>query len=186
MPRIIIAPDSFKESLASPQVAAAIAAGVSRFLPSAEVIQLPMADGGEGLAECLYSALGGIKHQCQVTGPSGQSIPAEWIALNDGTAVIEMAVASGLALVPRSERNPLVTTSFGTGELIKAALDTGCHRIIVGVGGSATSDGGVGMARALGVRFLDAAGQDLPTEVPALCQLQAVDISKIHPAIRVT
>ncbi|MGE5455095.1 MAG: glycerate kinase [Methylocystaceae bacterium] len=183
MARIIIAPDSFKESLASYLVAGAIAAGVKRVLPQADIIQLPMADGGEGLGECLCHALGGSKQQAPVTDPLGRPLTAEWISLDQETAVIEMAAASGLALVPREIRDPMQATSYGTGELIRAALDAGYRRIIVGVGGSATSDGGIGMARALGVRFLDAAGNPLPTDVPALLDLHSIDLSALHPAI---
>ncbi|MGE5380054.1 MAG: glycerate kinase [Methylocystaceae bacterium] len=186
MPRIIIAPDSFKESLSSPQVASAISRGIKRFLPDAELIEKPMADGGEGLAECLFSALGGSRHHCQVTDPLGQPVLAEWVSLTDGTAIIEMAAASGLALVPSSLRNPLTATSYGTGELIRAALEAGSARIIVGVGGSATSDGGIGMAQALGVRFLNSAGEILPPGVHNLSNLETVDVSDIHPSIKET
>lgn len=183
MTRVIVAPDSFKESLASPEVAAAIARGVRRVLPKAEIFTCPMADGGEGLGDCLHAALGGEKHILMVTGPLGQPVTAEWVALDTQTAVIEMAAASGLALVPRLARNPLQATSFGTGELMRAALDAGCRRIIVGVGGSATSDGGTGMAQALGVRFLDAGGSPLPAGVPALLNLAGIDMSGLHPAL---
>ncbi|MBS3899155.1 MAG: glycerate kinase [Dethiobacter sp.] len=183
MTRVIVAPDSFKESLASPEVADAIAKGVRRVLPEAEIFICPMADGGEGLSDCLLAALGGEKYFLVVTGPLGQPVTAAWVALDNLTSVIEMAAASGLALVPRLARNPLQATSFGTGELMRAALDAGCRRIIVGVGGSATSDGGTGMAQALGVRFLDAGGRPLPAGVPALLNLAGIDMSGLHPAL---
>lgn len=139
MKRIVIAPDSFKESLEAPAVAAAIAAGVKRVLPAAETIEVPLADGGEGLTSTLVAATGGRRETATVTGPLGEPVRACWGILGDGrTAVIEMAQASGLPLVPREKRNPLLTTTYGTGELIRHALDAGCRRLIVGIGGSAT------------------------------------------------
>lgn len=180
MPRIIVAPDSFKESLTAAEVAVHIADGVHKVLPFAEVIQIPLSDGGEGLTECLVLATGGRFLHCKVTGPLGEMVEAKFGILDDNrTAVIEMAEASGLALVPRERRNPMISTTYGIGELIKAALDLGCRRIIVGIGGSATNDGGSGMAQALGVRLLDAAGHDISWGAKGLLELAAINISAV-------
>lgn len=158
--RIVLAPDSFKESLSAGEVCAALTRGIRRACPEAVIDAIPMADGGEGTVDALIGATGGALRQCTVTGPLGLPVTATWGLLGDdsGTAVIEMAAASGLALVPPERRNPLLTTTFGTGELIRAALDAGARRLLIGIGGSATTDGGTGAAQALGVRFLDEAG----------------------------
>jgi glycerate kinase len=160
--KIVIAPDSFKECLAAEAVAAAMAAGVRAAAPDAEVVCVPMADGGEGTVRALVAATGGTLHRATVTGPLGEPVEAEFGVLGDGrTAVIEMAAASGLPLAPPARRDPTRTTTYGTGELIRAALDLGARRLLLGIGGSATVDGGAGMAQALGVRLLDAAGQPI-------------------------
>lgn len=162
--KVILAPDSFKESLSAVEVVRAMACGVTAACGDATpvVVALPIADGGEGTVECLVAATDGRLVTTLVMGPLGREVAAQWGMLGDGqTAVIEMAAASGLPLVPPAERNPLRTTTFGTGQLIAAALDAGARRIIVGIGGSATVDGGVGMARALGARFLDAESKDV-------------------------
>jgi glycerate 2-kinase len=162
--KIILAPDSFKESLSAVQVARAMARGVAVACGDATpvVVELPIADGGEGTVACLVAATGGRLVTTLVMGPLGRETAAQWGMLGDGqTAVIEMAAASGLPLVPPAERNPLRTTTYGTGQLIAAALEAGARRIIVGIGGSATVDGGVGMARALGASFLDAESKDV-------------------------
>ncbi|HBT48034.1 MAG TPA: glycerate kinase [Peptococcaceae bacterium] len=185
MKRIVIAPDSFKESLEAPAVAAAIAAGVKRVLPAAETIEVPLADGGEGLTSTLVAATGGRRETATVTGPLGEPVRACWGILGDGrTAVIEMAQASGLPLVPREKRNPLLTTTYGTGELIRHALDAGCRRLIVGIGGSATNDGGAGMAQALGVRLLDQQGKDIPPGAAGLERLHRIDKEGLDPRIQ--
>ncbi|MBE3581078.1 MAG: glycerate kinase [Thermoanaerobacteraceae bacterium] len=185
MKRIVIAPDSFKESLEAPEVAAAIAAGVKRVLPAAETIEVPLADGGEGLISTLVAATGGRVEAATVTGPLGEPVRACWGVLGDGrTAVIEMAQASGLPLVPREKRNPLLTTTYGTGELIRHALDAGCRRLIVGIGGSATNDGGAGMAQALGVRLLDQDGEEIPRGAAGLERLHRIDSQSLDPRIR--
>ena len=176
--KIVITPQSFKGSLSAQEVAQAIARGIKRVLPDAETILVPIADGGEGTVDALvYSTHGQIMTK-EVTGPLGQKAIARWGILGDGvSAVVEMAAASGITLVPAEKLNPLVATTYGTGELIRAALDAGCHRLIIGIGGSATNDGGVGMAQALGARFLDEKGKELPWGGAALARLSRIDIS---------
>lgn len=184
MPRIIVAPDSFKESLTAAEVASHIADGIHKVLPSAEVIQIPLADGGEGLTDALIFGTAGRFITREVTGPLGDQVTAKFGILGDNqTAVIEIAEASGLALVPRERRNPMITTTYGTGELIKAALDLGCRRMIVGIGGSATNDGGSGMAEALGVRLLDAEGRDIGRGAEGLLKLSALNMSATDPRL---
>ncbi len=157
--KFVIAPDSFKESISAPDAAAAIARGIRRVYPDAECDLCPIADGGEGTVEALVAATGGSVRHAWVMGPLGEKVHAAWGLLGDDkTAVVEMAAASGLPLVPVEKRNPMLTTTYGTGELIKAALDAGVTRIILGIGGSATTDGGTGVAQALGYAFLDPSG----------------------------
>lgn len=158
--KIVIAPDSFKENLTSLEVATCIEKGIKRVLPRAKCVKIPMADGGEGTVQSLVDATGGKIIKKRVTGPLGQSVTARYGILGDGqTAVIEMAEASGLPLVPKEKRDPLKTTTYGTGELILDALEKGAKAIIIGIGGSATVDGGAGMAQALGVQFLQKNGK---------------------------
>ena len=160
--RIVVAPDSYKGSVSAVAVAQAMRLGIQAVFPDAEVVQIPIADGGEGTVEALITATGGQLRHTKVTGPLGEPLLAHWGILGDGrTAVIEMATASGLPLIPHERRDPRRTTTYGTGELIHAALDAGLRRIILGIGGSATNDGGAGMARALGVRFRNTTGDDL-------------------------
>ncbi|MCX7824593.1 MAG: glycerate kinase [Verrucomicrobiae bacterium] len=178
--RIIVAPDKFKGSLTAEEAADAIERGIRRVLPRATVVKTPMADGGEGTLRALVSATGGRLLHRRVIGPLGKPVTAAWGILGDGrTAVIEMAEASGYKLVPPAQRNPLVTTTYGTGELILAALRHGCRRLIVAIGGSATNDGGAGMAQALGARLLDARGRELPRGIGggALDRVARVDCS---------
>ncbi|MCX7598938.1 MAG: glycerate kinase [Armatimonadetes bacterium] len=157
--KVIVAPDSFKGCLLSAEVAAAIGEGVRRAVPKAEVIEVPMADGGEGTVQALVAATGGQLITRTVEDPLGEPVEAAFGLLGDGeTAVIEMAAASGLPLVSPERRDPTATSTFGTGQLIRAALDLGVREIIIGIGGSATNDGGCGMAQALGVRFYDKSG----------------------------
>lgn len=159
--KIILAPDSFKESLTAVEAAEAMARGVQAARPDAQVDHCPIADGGDGTVDALVAATGGTRHLTEVSGPLGEPVEAEWGMLGDGnTAVIEMANASGLRLVPTDQRDPTRTTTFGVGELIRAALDTQARRIVIGIGGSATNDGGTGMAQALGVRFTQPDGGD--------------------------
>ena len=160
--RIVIAPDSFKGCLSALQVCDALERGLRRAVPEVEVVKAPMADGGEGTVEALVDATGGRYSTERVVGPLGVPTQARFGVLGDSeTAVIEMAAASGLPLVPPPRRNPLLTTTYGTGQLIKAALDLGCRKFIIGIGGSATNDAGAGMAQALGARMVDAHGADI-------------------------
>jgi len=183
--RLVIAPQAFKGTLAAPEVTAAIAAGLRRVLPQAELTLLPLADGGEGTVQALVDATGGRILNTTVSGPLGKPVQAEWGVLGDGNiAVIEMAAASGLPLVPPEKRNPLLASSYGTGELIRAALDAGCRDFIVGIGGSATNDGGTGMAKALGVRFLDPAGNELPLGASPLIRLAHIELDGLDPRVR--
>ncbi|EAQ6918611.1 glycerate kinase [Hafnia paralvei] len=185
--KIVIAPDSFKESLSAMQVAEAIEQGFSEIFPQAEYIKLPMADGGEGTVESMVAATGGERVHVNVTGPLGLPVNGFFGWMGDGeTAVIEMAAASGLHLVAPEQRNPLVTTSFGTGELILAALNHGARKIILGIGGSATNDGGAGMMQALGAHFHDIDGKELHVGGAALAQLASVDLSQLDARLAQT
>ncbi len=177
-PRVLVAPDSFKGSLSAVQAAEAMERGVLAAWPDAVVEKVPVADGGEGTVEAMVVATGGAYESRTVRGPRGEPVAARWGVLGDGaTAVLEMAAASGLTLVPEGARDPRVASTFGTGELLLAAMDAGHRRIVLGIGGSATNDGGAGMARALGVRFLDARGDPLPDGGAALSRLATVDLS---------
>ena len=176
--KIVIAPDSFKESLTALEVAEAIEAGLKKVLPDAEYVKVPMADGGEGTVQSLVDATEGRLISAEVCAPLGNKVKAEFGLSGDGrTAIIEMAAASGLHLVPPEARNPLRTTSYGTGELICAALDEGVEKIIVGIGGSATNDGGAGMLQALGALLLDAQHQPIGAGGGCLQDLAAIDLS---------
>ena len=182
--RIVVAPDSFKGSVTALQAANAIEQGLRRVFPDAEIDKIPMADGGEGTVQSLVDAMGGHIQTQRVIGPLGNEVDAEFGILADGeTAVIEMAAASGLTLVPPDKRNPLHTTTYGTGQLILAALEAGCRRLIIGIGGSATNDGGAGMAEALGVQFLNADGKPIERGGGALGELTSIDITELHPRI---
>lgn len=174
--KIVIAPDSYKESLSALDVATQIARGFQAIFPHAHCVTLPMADGGEGTVQAMVAATQGRRIEVPVTGPLGQPVTGFYGLTGDGrTAIIEMAAASGLALVPSAQRNPTITTSFGTGELILAALDAGARHLIVGIGGSATNDGGAGMLQALGVQLLDAQQQAIGPGGGALAQLAQID-----------
>ena len=183
-PRIVIAPQAFKQSISARAAAIAIQSGVTRAIPDAETVLIPVADGGDGTLAALIDTTGGQYFTADVTGPLGETVAAQWGVMGDGeTAVIEMALASGLALIPDHRRDPLTATTYGTGQLMAAALDAGYTRIIVGLGGSATNDGGTGMAAALGVRFLNADGHELPPGGAALANLNAIDTSGVHPGL---
>ena len=179
--KIVVAPQALKGSLDAAEVGAAIAAGARAVFPDAQITVVPVADGGEGTVRALVAATGGERRHTRVAGPLGEPVEAEWGILGTGrerdardtqarTAVIEMAAASGLPLVPPDRRDPLITSTRGTGELLRAALDTGCRAVIMGIGGSATNDGGAGMAQALGARLLDSAGDELPPGGAALAR----------------
>ncbi|MDQ7262626.1 glycerate kinase [Paracoccus sp. PS-1] len=183
---VLIAPSGFKESLSVQDVAEAIARGVRRAAPHATILTAPMVDGGEGTTEALVAATGGRLMQAGVTGPVGQSVDSFWGLMGgDGprTAVIEMAAAAGLSLVPRDRRDPTLTTSRGVGELILKALDHGVDRILIGCGDSGVNDGGAGMARALGARLLDGEGRELPEGGGALEHLAQIDVSGLDPRL---
>ena len=185
--KIILAPDSFKGNLTSMKVAEAMEAGIRRVLPDADCIKIPMADGGEGTVQSLLDAVGGELIHCTVKGPAGRRVTAVYGMLADSsTAVIEMAAASGLSLVSGKTKNPLRATSFGTGELICHALDSGAQKIILGIGGSATNDAGVGMAQALGVVFRDGEGRVIRQNGAGgmLHNIEAIDLKEIHPKLR--
>ncbi|WP_375748736.1 glycerate kinase [Vibrio sp. HN007] len=183
--KVVIAPDSFKESLDAMAVATCIEKGFSEVFPNAEYVKLPLADGGEGTVEVLLQGLSGEKQVTKVTGPLGEPVEAMWALLNekDGgkTALIEIAAASGLDLITPQQRNPLTATTVGTGETIKAALDAGVSKILLGLGGSATNDGGAGILQALGAKLLDVTGKELPVGGAALSSLSEVDLSGIDP-----
>ena len=178
--KIVVAPDSFKGSLTAVEVADAIGQGVREIFPEAKIIKIPMADGGDGTVQCLVTATGGEILREKVTGPLGDEVLASYGILGGKkTAVIEMAEASGLTLVPENKRNPLITTTYGTGQLIKAALDQGCKKMIIGIGGSATNDGGAGMVQALGVRLLDREGKEIGFGGGELKKISRIDISNL-------
>ncbi|KUM82146.1 glycerate kinase [Streptomyces curacoi] len=174
--RVVVAPSGFKESLSAEAAADAIAAGVRRVLPDAELDLVPLVDGGEGTAVALAAATGGRLVTVPATGPVGETVGAHFALLGDGdTAVVEMAAVAGLSLVPRDLRDPGATTTYGVGELIRSALDSGARRILVGCGDSGTSDGGAGALQALGARLLDGSGQELPHGGAELARLHRID-----------
>ena len=186
--KVLIAPDSFKECLDAFSVTTALSIGLQRSgIADSAIVCRPLADGGEGLLEVLLHALGGEIRTLSVTGPMGEPVDARYGLLDTGkTAVIEMAQAAGLQLVPESNRNPAVATTRGVGELIRHTLDLEVQRIIVGVGGSATNDGGAGMATALGTTFLNATGNELPAGGAALRQLDHIDIERLDKRLQTT
>ena len=176
--KIVIAPDSYKGSIYASDAARAMEDGVRRVLPDAEVVLVPVADGGDGTLETLVETSGGRIITSDVTGPLGEPVSAQWGAMGDGvTAVAEMARTSGLALVRLEDRDPLNATTYGLGEVILEALEAGYRRFILGIGGSATNDAGAGMAQALGVRLLDADGAELQPGGAALARLARIDTS---------
>ena len=186
--RILVAPSGFKESLDAREVADCIEAGILRSMPEAKIRKAPLVDGGEGFAKALAEATGGTLHNVTVTGPVGEPVEAHFGLLGGAeggpkTAVLEMASAAGLRLVPREVRDPSETTTYGVGELILAALDAGAGRILVGCGDSGTSDGGAGMAQALGVRLLDRAGKELGRGGGELARLESIDTSGRDPRL---
>ncbi len=184
-PTFLLAPDSFKESMTAKEVCIAMEKGLRKVYPEAQYIHVPMADGGEGTVQSLVDASGGQLYQKKVTGPLGTSVTAVYGIMGDGsTGVIEMASASGIHHVNQNTRNPLITTTYGTGELIRECIDRGMNKIIIGIGGSATNDGGTGMAEALGVRFLDAEGQSLARGGGDLNRLITIDISLLDPRLQ--
>lgn len=184
----VVAPDSFKESASAKEVCQAMERGIRRVYPDATVRHVPMADGGEGTVEALVDATSGRLIEREVQGPlPGQKVLAKFGILGDGkTAVLEMAEASGLGLVPREKRNPLITSTYGTGELISAALDEGIEEIIIGIGGSATNDGGAGMAQALGAELLDENGAQIGFGGGQLDKISRIDIESMDTRLKNT
>lgn len=182
--KIVIAPQAFKGSLTSCEAAEAMSEGVKSVIKDCEIILLPIADGGEGTVKAMIEATKGRTIITEVQGPLGDRVNAGWGMLGNGqTAVIEMAAASGLNLVPKDKLNPLAASTYGTGELIRAVLEAGSRRIIIGLGDSATTDGGAGMAQALGIRLLDADNQPIPPGGTGLANLKHVDMSGRHHLI---
>ncbi len=182
--KVLIAPDSFKESLSAVAVAEAIALGWRKHFPQAQIVLLPVADGGEGTTQTLVNASGGKLYNQKVTGPMGAKITAQWGVLADGkTAVIETAAASGLHLVAANQRNPLLASSRGVGELILAALDKGMRKIVIGLGGSACNDAGAGMLQALGVQLLDERGEEISRGGGALGSLRKIELAGVDPRL---
>ena len=181
--RILIAPDSFKGSNSSLDVATAIEQGIYRVFPDAEVEKIPIGDGGEGTVDAMIAADKGEIVEVNVTGPLGKRVKARYGLLDSATAVIEMAAASGLVLVPEDQRDVKKAGTYGTGELILHALEGGVREIILAIGGSATNDGGTGMARALGYRFLDGEGKELPSGGAALASLETIETGNVDPRI---
>lgn len=183
--KFVLAPDSFKESMTGKEAAEAMERGIKRVVPNAECIKVPMADGGEGTVQSLVDATNGEFYEALVTGPDGNPTKAIYGILGDKeTAVIEMASASGIHLIAREKRNPLNTTTYGTGELIKAALDKGVRNILIGIGGSATNDGGAGMVQALGVKLLTEQGDEIGFGGGALSQLHIIDLSGLDKRLQ--
>lgn len=181
---VIVAIDSLKGSLSSLQAGAAAKAGILRAIPTATVSVKPVADGGEGTVNALVSGLSGRSVTIAVTGPLGETVEATYGILPDHTAVIEMAEAAGLPLVPAEKRNPMNTTTYGVGEMILHALDEGCRSFIIGIGGSATNDGGTGMLRALGCRFRKADGTDIAPGAQELAGLAAIETEALDPRLK--
>lgn len=188
--KIVVAPQALKGSLDAPEVGAAIAAGLRVARPDIEVLVIPVADGGEGTVRAMVATTGGELRRARVTGPLGEPVDAEYGTLGESaygpagqTAVIEMAAASGLPLVPADRRDPLRASTRGTGELMRIALDAGCGTLLIGIGGSATNDGGAGMAQALGAHLLDAGGHELPPGGAALAGLARIDTTGLDPRL---
>lgn len=178
MLKIIVAPNAFKGTLTAPQAAAAIARGVREVFPDAEIVEVPVADGGDGTAEALVTALHGEFRSAPVEGPLGDPVEARFGLVAAGrTAVVELASSSGLALIPPSRRDPMHATTYGFGQLLRASRNAGVAAVIAGIGGSATNDGGAGMAQALGYRLLDGSGHELERGGAALARLQSIDPS---------
>ena len=183
--KIVIAPDSYKETLTSIEVASAIESGFQEIFPNAEFIKLPIADGGEGTVDSMVTASNGRIFFTDVQGPMGEITSAKWGMLgNSKTAVIEIAEACGLHLVPKVNRNPMKASSFGVGELLLAAIEKGANHIIIGLGGSATNDGGYGFLRAIGVKFLNSKGKELNENFESLSSLSDINLSQIDAQIK--
>lgn len=177
--RVVLAPDSYKGSASALDVCSAMAEGIRDVCPEAEIVMAPMADGGEGTVENLISAYDGRFEEVKVTGPAGRPVKARYGIMQDGLCIIEMAETSGLVLLNEDEMNPLLTTTYGLGELIIDALCKGCKTFVMGIGGSGTNDGGCGMAAALGYKFLDADGSEIPLGGGALDRLDSINTDNV-------
>ncbi len=178
--RILVAPDSFKECLSAAQVSSAIASGWRQAAPNDEIVELPMADGGEGTTQILVDRKQGRLQHCQVEGPLGSPISAYYGVVDDGrTAIVEVAQASGLQSVPENKRDALLSSSYGTGELLRIALESGAQTLIIGLGGSACTDAGAGMLQALGAKLLDQDGKQIPRGGSSLVALASIDLSEV-------
>ena len=184
--KIVIAMDSFKDSLSSIEAGTAVCSGILRVYPDAKIKVLPLADGGEGTVEALTLGMGGELQSIEVTGPlNEQKVTAQYgILRNKKTAIIEMAAAAGLTLLPSEKRNPLYTTTYGVGEILRDAINKGCRHFIIGIGGSATNDGGLGMLQALGWQMLDSVGEAVPHNAIGLERLAVIDDSTVLPALK--
>ena len=183
--KVFVAIDSFKGSLSSMQAGNAVKEAVLQVDPGAEVTVLPIADGGEGTVEALCAGLGGELQEVTVSGPLGDPVKAQYCILPDGkTAVMEMSAAAGITLIPASSRNPMLTTTYGVGEIIADAISRGCRHFIVGIGGSATNDGGVGMLSALGFRFLDGKGEPISAGAAGLEKLASICLDEVLPQLK--
>ena len=183
--KVVIAIDSLKGSLSSVEAGNCIRAGILRAIPDADVLVSPMADGGEGTVEALISGMGGTLQRVLVSGPLGDPVSCEYGIIEDGkTAVIEMAGTAGITLVPAAQRNPLDTTTYGVGQVIRSAIEKGCRRFLVGIGGSATNDGGIGMLQALGYRFTDKEGNPVSFGAKGLRMLDSIDDSEVIPELK--
>lgn len=182
--KVVIAIDSFKGSLSSLQAGKAAASGIRRAFPDANIQVCPLADGGEGTVDALTEGLGGRLRQIRVTGPLGDPVECQYGIIQESqTAILEMSKAAGLPLVPYEKRDPLITTTYGVGEMIADAIGQGCRRFLVGIGGSATNDGGLGMLQALGFKMLDAEGNDVPPGAQGLEKLAVIDVSGKMPQL---
>ncbi len=182
--RVVVAPDKFKGSLTAVQVAARVAAGLARAAPGVDVAKVPVADGGDGTLEAAVSA-GYRRVPVRAEGPTGEPVDTAY-AERDGVALVELADVSGLRRLPGGRPTPLAASSYGTGQVIRAALDAGCHRIVLGIGGSAGTDGGAGMVQALGGRLLDARGAQVGRGGAALATVRSLDLADLHPALPLT
>lgn len=180
--KVIIAIDSFKGSISSIQAAQAVALGITDVYPDAKIVAMPMADGGEGTAQALVAALHGQMVKAEVTGPLGEKVEASYGLASD-MAVIEVAAACGLPLVPQAKRNPLETTTYGVGELIRDAMERGCRRFLIGLGGSATNDAGIGMLQALGFSFRNDAGEEVGFGGKELQSIRTISFDHVHPLL---
>ena len=182
--KFLFASDSFKGTLTSEQIIALLTEAAKKVFPDCETVGIPVADGGEGTIDAVISVLHGSVHEVNAHGPLMEEVVSYYGESGDGAAVIEMAVSSGLPMVPVNKRDPRVTTSYGTGELIKTALDRGCRDITIAIGGSATNDGGMGAMRALGIRFLDENGEELSGCGNDLARVADIDIRGLHGAVK--